>query len=181
MIINFLSSDLNDTDSISFYFIDDTWCWQIGMTKNLITFNSPAKVWNSQRRLRNFLIKGVIETKTSCFLLSRKNYTEITQIVEKLVEWYLGIVLTIWEDPEPLSGILFLQAYCKWFVELSVFWDRDRGFRVGPEKQPKGKAQESFGSISGFVGSMATEVWKTRFLYQKGFPINRKGILILVV
>ena len=54
--------------------------------KNLITFNSPAKVWNSQRRLRNFLIKGVIETKTSCFLLSRKNYTEITQIVEKLVE-----------------------------------------------------------------------------------------------
>lgn len=36
-------------------------------------------------------------------------------------------------------------------------------FRVGPEKEPKGKAEESFGSVSGFVGSTAIEVWKTQF------------------
>ena len=56
------------------------------MTKILITFNNPIKVWNSQRKLRNVLIKDVVKTKTSCFLLTGRNYTEITQIVEKLVE-----------------------------------------------------------------------------------------------
>lgn len=77
---------------------------------------------------------------------------EITYVVEKFVKWNLGsgIMFTIWEDPEPLSGILFLQGYCRWFVEFfRMFWDRGRGFRVGPEKKPKGKSQETFGSVSG--------------------------------
>lgn len=37
------------------------------------------------------------------------------------------------------------------------------GSKLDQKKSLKGKAKESFGSVSGFVGSMAMEVWKTQF------------------
>lgn len=75
------------------------------------------------------------------------------------------------------SGILFLQGYCGYdsllnFQNVLRYWWKVQSWT---RKSLIISSQETFGSVSGVIDRMTTELWKTQFSLLGWMPHKRDG------
>lgn len=122
---------------------------------------NPTRYGIAWANLRYLLIKGVIKMKIACPSVPRRNYIEICS--RKACEMKFGIGYCV--PNLGRSGILFLQGYWGYdsllnFQNVLRYWWKVQSWT---RKSLIISSQETFGSVSGVIDRMTTELWKTQF------------------